>query len=302
MFGTGFAPPAGSGGFSTSQDGQALMTGGAAGYPQPDPYATGGGYPPPGGYPSNAPQSALSKIQKTTSMNLVFFAAACCIMVGSFISGICLFLSGQLADSMETIYLMLFGGILAVLDTPFFRQFKGVGDMKMYIGKYANILTRVTGKGLVFLFLGAALFSSMWTNLKSGFLLFLAIFLCIFPVLVGLAAIVIGVMKSQKLQRARQHLVNAAPEQWYDQLAQTYRGPEGGLTPTEFNELTTKNGGIKWEGEDLKLIFNALVSNPVWRIVTPPPSQGGTNRPAVEDAKMPKEDMMSWIQGGMVWL
>merc|ERR1712217_32335 len=122
------------------------------------------------GYPTNTPNNSLKQMQTITSMNLVFFAAACCIMLGALIGGLCLFFSFELVDCLGMCYLIVFGGILAVLDTPFFKQVKAMGDLKMYIGKYINLLTRVTGKGVTFLFLGCTLFIMMWDNLEGGFL------------------------------------------------------------------------------------------------------------------------------------
>merc|ERR1712151_684716 len=162
---------------------------------------------------------------------------------------------------------------------------------KMYIGKYVNLLTRVTGKGVTFVFVGSCLFSGMWDNLQGGFMLFLAVVLCLFPTVVGFISIVIGIMKSQKLSKARKHVALGALEQRYDQWAQTYRGAMGGLTPAEFNGLTMENGGFRWEDADLKLIFNALVSNPAWRINSSP-QQSGAPRTVADEPKIPKEDLM----------
>lgn len=255
-------------------------------YPQ---VQQGGGYQQQGGYPTAAPNYAAK--QTITSMNLVFFAAACCIMFGALISALCFLGSFELVDCLGMCYMVVFGGILAVLDTPFFKTIKAMGDLKMNIGKYINLLTRVTGKGVTFVFLGCSLFIMMWDNLEGAFLLFLAVVLCLFPFVVGLAAIVIGVMKSQKLNKARQHLAMGVLEQRYDQWAQTYRGPQGGLTPKEFYSLTMENGNFTWEDADLKLIFNALVSNPAWTIDA-----------AQQQAQIPKEDLLNWVKGSIVWL
>lgn len=59
------------------------------------------------------------------------------------------------------------------------------------------------GKGIAFLFLGCALFSTMVDNLESSTLKFLAFLLCLIPVVVGVAALVIGFIKSHKLNKAR---------------------------------------------------------------------------------------------------
>lgn len=245
-------------------------------------------------------------------MNLVFFAGACCLIVGSFIGFCIAFFRPQLVDVIEMAYIFMFGVILAVLDTPFFKTIKAMGDFKMYIGKYINILTRVTGKGLAFLFLGSDLFCVLWElggddpkNPESSHVAIkvFAVLACFIPVVVGLAAIVIGIMKSWKLQKARKHIeMSGTLETRYDHWAQTYRDSQGGLTPLEFNQLTMDNGGFKWEDADLKLIFNALVSNPAWRGV-PGSTQGGPGgRSSADEPKIPKEDLMSWVKGGMVFL
>jgi len=245
-------------------------------------------------------------MQSPSRMNLVFFAGACCLIVGSFIGFCIAFFRPQFVDVIEMAYIFMFGVILAVLDTPFFKTIKAMGDFKMYIGKYINILTRVTGKGLAFLFLGSDLFCVLWelgaddSNSSHVAIKVFAVLACFIPVVVGLAAIVIGIMKSWKLQKARKHIEMAATlEQRYDTWAQTYRDAQGGLTPLEFNQLTMDNGGFKWEDADLKLIFNALVSNPAWRI-NATSTQGG--RSSADEPKIPKEDLMSWVKGGMVFL
>lgn len=256
-----------------------------------------------GAYATAPPSTTLKTMQTNTYMNLVFFGAACAIIAGGLISSIFLFWSAQFADAVLAMYMLSFGAVLAVLDNPFYKQMKIMVDAKMYIGKYVNILTRMTGKGLCFVFLGCSLFAAMWDNLSSAFLLFLAVILCMFPVFVGMAAIFIGITKSQKLAKARHALAAGSPEQWYDQMAQTFRGPHGGLTPTEFNELTTRNGGFKWELAELKFIFNALVSNPAWRMNAVTQSQSSSSRPGnIDETKMPKEDLMAWIKHGWVFV
>jgi len=238
----------------------------------------------------------------TSDWSVAFFMAAVSVMLGAFVGAICLFFSFELVDFLEMSYLFIFGGVLALMDTPCFKAMKTVKDHREYFSKYVNLLTRVTGKGITFLFLGTSLFSSMWDNLEGAGLEFLAFVLCLLPVLVGLAALVIGFIKSSKLNRARAQMVQAETDlaMIYNQYARTYPGEQGGLIMLEFNDLTNKFAGIKWEDADLKLIFNALVSNPAWRPsnVSAQSQYGQT----VEMAKIPREDLVAWVRGGMVWL
>lgn len=270
--------------------------------PGPNDWNNSANYPNAGGLPPAAGAAGGNRLTATSDWSVGFFMAACSIMLGSFIGGIALFFSFELVDFLEMAYLFLFGAVLALMDTPCFKAMKTVKDHREYFSKYVNLLTRVTGKGITFLFLGTSLFSSMWDNLEGAGLEFLAFVLCLLPVLVGLAALVIGFIKSSKLNRARAQMVQAETDlaMIYNQYARTYPGEQGGLIMLEFNDLTNKFAGIKWEDADLKLIFNALVSNPAWRPsnVSAQSQYGQT----VEMAKIPREDLVAWVRGGMVWL
>jgi len=259
------------------------------------------GYNNPGGLPPAAGAPGGNRLSATSDWSVGFFMAGCSIMIGAFIGGIALFFSFELVDFLEMAYLFIFGAVLAVLDTPCFKAMKTIKDHREYFSKYIHLLTRVTGKGITYLFLGCSLFSGMWDNLEGYGLLFLAFVLCILPVVVGIAALVVGFMKSQKLNKARQFMAqdDANLNMIYDQYARTFPGAHGGLTMAEFSDLTNKIGGIKWEEADTKLIFNALVSNPAWRPSNVNPT-GYTGQP--EMAKLPKEDLLEWVKGGMVWL
>merc|ERR1712061_345264 len=101
-------------------------------------------------------------------------------------------------------------------------------------------------------------------------------------------------MKSKKLNLVKRILDPNSLDQRYHQWARTYPGPQGGLTHQEFNSLTSEAGAPRWEDADLKLIFNALVTNPTWRI------SAATS--AETEPKIPLEDVKSWVTGGVTWL
>mmetsp|Transcript_24805 Transcript_24805/g.70841 ORF Transcript_24805/g.70841 Transcript_24805/m.70841 type:complete len:366 (+) Transcript_24805:120-1217(+) len=268
-------------------------SGGAWGHP-------GGGYGPPGygppGYPAGGDSMDGVKARTTTSghMSEMFFAASMAIVVGSLVGGCALFFELQVVDFLTMSYLLCFGSLLAVLDTPVLKTIKRVADIKLYISKYVQFVTRLTGKGITLVFLGSALFLTMWDNLDGSVMKFMSVVICLFPSLVGLYGVVIGVLKSSKLDKARRQ-VHMVIDQRYDHFARTYPGPSGGLTMSEFNDLTMENGGFLFDPSDLRLIFNAIVSNPAWR------SQG-TQSNAFEHLRIPKQDMWEWCRGGFVCL
>jgi len=289
----------------------------------------GGGYPPQGGqypptdsnyaapptnyqqpyqengsYVSHSSQGGtLKDMVANGNINDIFFAAACSLIVSAVVTWIIFLFEFKVIDFIALTYLLFFGCVLAVLDTPVFKAIRGVMEAKMYIGKYIQLLTRVTGKGVVFIFLGSFQFITMWDNLQGGFFEFMAVVLCFFPIIVGGVAIVLGILKSKKLDKARRQLM-VVIDQRYDQFARTFPGPNGGLTMNEFNMLTLENGGFRFQSLDLKLIFNALVTNPSWRmqasVTAAAGGQGYTN--PNQEVKIPKQDMLDWCKGGFVCL
>lgn len=301
----------GHGGYQQDQYGQ--------GYSQPQTnyqipqtnYQPSGSYPPQAGYPGPSGQgepgdpSMKGMGKPTTMIGMLFFAAACCVVAAALICGFFLLLGGQFPEFLMMSYLLVFGAIMAILDTPFFKQIKALLNLQMYIGKYVNILLRVTGKGLAFVFLSCTLFSGIWNSGDEDhtFMRVLACLLCPPPFLAGVFGISVGLVKSKKLKNAQDTLkemdMAGALEQRLDQWAQTYRGERCAFTPLEYNKLCEDTTGIKWEDGDLKLIFDSLVSNPKWRQSMATTQSSGRQ---YTDAKIPKEDLLDWVRGGLVFL
>jgi len=215
-------------------------------------------------YPAPMPTSGLAgKMPSTTNpMNLIWFAAACSVMIGSIISCVALLFSLEWVDALEMAYLFLFGMLLAVLDTPLFHQVAIVSEMRTAIGKYIAVLQRVTGKGAAYIFLGCALASSMYANIEGGFMLFLAVLIGLFVVFIGCFSLAIAILKSRNLNLVRLELRKEpmSLQQMYQMHAKM--NPTAGITQEEFKKMTPYARGVSFESPDIKLIFNALSSNP----------------------------------------
>lgn len=203
-------------------------------------------------------------------MNIIWFAAACCVMLGAIISFITEIFELQWVDALEMVYLFFFGSILCVLDTPLFAQMLMVSDLKRAVGRYIALLNRVTGKGIVYIFLGSALWSHMWINLKdSGFLLFLSVLFGLFITFVGFASLTIAAIKSRNLNLVRLELKKDGPaslNNLYELHARMQ--PQLGITQEEFKKLTPYARGVQFESSDVKLIFNALSSHPTRQYIS----------------------------------
>lgn len=271
-----YGPSGGSGGQQGNNMGQ-----GSYGYNQ--------GVAPPG---AGVGYDAHPMMNTGNHMSDVFFAAACCVVIGSLVGGFGLLLKP--VDFLEMMYFTIFGGVLALHDTPWLRTIKAIRDMRAYIAKYVQFVTRITGKGVTLIFLGSSLFVTLWHTLEGSFLMMLAVFLCLFPTVVGFGSVGMGLLLSKKLNAARGRL-ELVIDTAYDKFANTYRGPQGGLTMQEFNNLTMENGGFKFETLELKLIFDALVSNPMSKMQAQMSSQGnGGYQNMGEELKISRQDLMDW--------
>lgn len=248
MFGNSNKPNPAVDGYHHPEEQQEL--GGAQSYANNQPQ-----YPRPAG---NQPPMA----GKPNPLNLSMFAAACCVMVGSIVSFFSEFFSLQWVDAVEMTYIFLFGLTLAFLDTPLLPNHQFVRESQVSIQKYVGLLSRVTGKGAVYIFLGCALASSMWAkNKKSGLMIFVAVMIGFLVVLVGLMVLVLGLLKSRNLNLVRQELRKDGPEgpgleRLYTQHAKLH--PQTGLTREEFKSMTPYARGVAFEDADLHLIFNAV--------------------------------------------
>merc|ERR1719506_3532145 len=105
-----------------------------------------------------------------------------------------------------------------VLDAPL--NFKLLISFKQDIHKYAKFLTRLTGRGVWYIFMGTMTFATLWENNISPFL---AVVLGFFVFGVGVASTAIGVIKSRKLEKVRlnvyQHKQNGKLSQLYQEHA-----------------------------------------------------------------------------------
>jgi len=272
--GYGLPPPTGT--YDNQMNNQ-MAPGGFGGQP-------GNSYNQQGAAPYNQPGSqpgTYSRMSSTNPMNLIWFAAACCVMLGAVLSFVNLLLSLEWVDALEMGYLFLFGWLLAVLDTPLFNQVAIVSELRTAIGKYMAVLLRVTGKGTTYIFLGCALASSMYANVEGSFMITLCVAIGAFVVFVGVFSLMIAVLKSRNLNLVRLELGKdpMSLKQMYDMHARM--NPQAGITQEEFKKMAPTVRGVSFEQADIRLIFNALSSNPRHDVIS-------------------LEDLSAWVNGKMM--
>jgi hypothetical protein len=203
-------------------------------------------------------------------------------MIGACISFFNTLFSVQWVDALEMAYMFMFGTLLALVDSPMFSNFAVVSMIRNGVHRFFSFLTRVTGKGVVYIYLGCTLCSAMLANEKGTFLNILAVILSSVILLSGLVSFVLGILKSRNLRLIQMELhKHDNVQQMFDTYAKTR--PELGLTSEEFNKMAPNLRGVHFEGSDLKYIMNAISSDPARSFIS-------------------IHDMMVWVRGGMVFV
>lgn len=237
-----------------------------------------------GGGQRSAGANAAQQIQarmRNKSIDMLWFVAAIAVILGSFFGALDLLLTTFAPlDFLDEVYLLFFGLIMFVNDAPLNMKF--ILEVKEAIKKYCKFLTRLTGRGLFFIFLGTMTFATLWENNISPFL---AVILGFFIFGVGCFSTVYGFLKSRKLERVRfqvfQNKQNGKLKQLYDNFAKT--APQMGMMKQEFNDLSSQLKGVSFDQDELLAIYNALV-----------------NRPGSEHLSF--DDISDWCSGSMTYL
>lgn len=234
-----------------------------------------------GGQAGGGHAAQMQKMMRNQKMDLLWFIAAVAVMLGGLIGALdLLFTTFAPLDFLDEVYLLFFGFIMFVNDAPL--KVSVILEVKEAIKKYCKFLTRLTGRGVWFIFLGTMTFATLWENSISYFL---AVVLGFFVFGVGLFSAVWGYLKSRKLERVRfmvfEEKQKGGLKKLYDEFART--NPQMGLTSQEFNDMSSGRKGISFDKDELAAIFNALI-----------------NEPRREQISF--DDMSDWSSGSMTYL
>lgn len=212
----------------------------------------GGGMGTPAGIPQHFQQGgqAVAGIAKNMSWKVLFFVAACCTLAASLISMLNMIFSFNFAPfSFTTILFMLFFGVLmVVLDFPIPHPNPYLAMVRAHIYKFFLFLTRFTGRGAWYMFLGTMIFATLFDLKISPFF---GVCLGGYVGILGLVTLVFGVRLSQKLDVVRQQL-----------LMGDTGCPTHGYSMEGFNTLAMQVAKQGFTDDELTYIFNSLSFNP----------------------------------------
>jgi len=237
MMGGGGAPQGGPGGMQ----GAPLM--GAAPGPQ------GGGMM--GGMQNMAPNyadsgQAVAGIAKNMSWKLLFFMAACCTLASSIIAIIYMIITIEWAPCSFTtvVFMFLFGFLQVILDFPIPHPNPTLAWIRVNIYKFFLFLTRFTGRGMWYLFLGTMIFATLF-DLKISY--FFGICLGGYVGILGIVTLFFGIRLSQRLDQVRQAL-----------LHDDKPCPPQGYSMEGFRTLAQQDGQVNFTDDELVYVMNSL--------------------------------------------
>jgi hypothetical protein len=216
----------------------------------------GGGFP---GLQQGMPQQmsdlgggqAVAGIAKNMSWKLLFFVAAVCTLASSVISILFMIITfaWEPAGFVTVLFQLFFGLLMVVLDFPIPHPSPMLANVRAHIYKFFLFLTRFTGRGMWYLFLGTMIFATLFDLNISAFF---GICLGGYVGILGLVTLIFGVRLSQKLDVVRQEL-----------LLGDKQCPPNGYSMQGFNDLAIRVAKQEFNDDELTYVFNSLSFNPM---------------------------------------
>lgn len=196
--------------------------------------------------PTQSGRQGMGQKKFAAGWKLGFFLGACATIAAGVIGVIDLALFEFAPfDLINEIYLLAFGLMMLIIDFPI--PHPKASSYKLVIYNYFLFMTRFTGRGIWYLFLGTMIFASLWDLSINPFLGFI---LGGYVVLLGIGSIFYGISKSMKLEKVRSALLKRGNADSFC--------PSQGLSPGQFNEMSNSMSGIKFTDEETHYIFDAM--------------------------------------------
>mmetsp|Transcript_86767 Transcript_86767/g.225402 ORF Transcript_86767/g.225402 Transcript_86767/m.225402 type:complete len:254 (+) Transcript_86767:33-794(+) len=199
-------------------------------------------------------------IEKYLRWNWAFFIGACLVFacaVGTAIHWLGHFTFAPATFFFE-IFLLLFGAMMIVLDTPIphMQKHPHIQQVRFQIYKFALFMTRFIGRGVWYLFLATLIFGALW---DTGINWFLGAVSTLYLSILGIVAIAKGWILTRNLDRVRSSIMDAG----YAAERYISRG-QAGVSKEQFKlmvESATNNPDL-FTSDELEYIINALSFTP----------------------------------------
>jgi hypothetical protein len=187
-------------------------------------------------------------IAKNFSWKILFFTASCCVLAAALISIVDLVVTFRWAPVSFTAqgFLLFFGILMFVLDFPVSHNSYTITSLQSHIYKFVLFMTRFTGRGLWYTFLGSMIFVALF-DLKIS--LFFGVLLGGFVCVLGIVTTCYGVLLSRKLNSVRLAvLASDFPQEC----------PSQGFSKQDFRDLARRVNQTDFADDELDYVINGL--------------------------------------------
>jgi hypothetical protein len=208
-------------------------------------FAGSAGNPMNPGIPAGGGAAAMhASLTKDISWKILFALLAVDIFAGGALAVFFKIMHPQIAPFTFTseLFLLFFGSLMLVLDIPVTIQNNLYLQVKDNIYKFMLFLTRFTGRGIWYMYLGTMVWAALWDQDESKILGFV---MALFPIIAGGIAIGKGVRLSLSLEKVRKKVLE---EQYI------VNHP---LSMEDFSRMCSDRGVI-FDPQDLQYVVNGL--------------------------------------------
>jgi len=195
---------------------------------------------------------SVSGIAKNMSWKILFFTAACCVLAGGIISLLDLIFTFSWAPFSFTaqVFMLVFGLLMLVLDFPIPHPSPHLALVRNSIYKYLLFMTRFTGRGIWYTFLGTMIFGALF-DLNINW--FFGVLLGGYVGVLGIVTMCYGAALSRKLNSVRLAIQEqGAPPQC----------PDRGFSKEGFKALAQHVNHTEFSEDELDYVFNGLSFTP----------------------------------------
>lgn len=228
------------------------------------------------------------------SWKLAFFVAACLVTAAGVLSILSFTLSITFdpMNFVSQIYLLALGLLMMVLDIPPISHQKASGILsKVRRRIYENFLfmTRFSGRGGWYLFLGTLVFIQLWDNDVSPFLGF---FFGGYIIILAGVSLYFSIVLSMRLEKVRKKLND-------DMKQNRQHWGNTGLTMATFKSMAKEQAAQDFTDDEMVYIHNAVEMHPLAHLADQEGQQGNN---ADGQPKISKQSVEQWVQGGLTFV
>jgi len=211
------------------------------------------------GQPSTGGGGAAAQLQiafNSSPWKIPFFVAALCVIAAAILAILDLSMSMEFApfDFINQVYLVIFGLLMLTLDLPIPCASPRFTQVRMNIHRFLLFMTRFTGRGFWYMFLGTMVFGSLW-DLKISKLL--GFILGGYIIILGAISFGYGIRLSLRLDGVRQKF-----KEGKSKGNENIKCPAMGFDRDTFKEKAVALNGTVFADYEMEYIMGGLSWTP----------------------------------------